>query len=221
MRIRATAVITAAVLLVLIPAAGQAQFDPLAEYSQDFETLVQGDPAALSGDGWLVFGNVFSGVDMTWMYGYGAFPAPNHNLAFCQVTLLEGGDDQGLQQLSVFSDYENADHANGNWIESNVFQEWEVQAADVGAVWTFAFDAKLGNLELQSTALAFIKTLDKANGWALTNFITQDMTATPIDWQGYTVEITIDASLEGQVIQIGFNNTATLYEASVIYDMLG
>ena len=144
MRNRATAVIAAAVLLCLIPVSGQA----LTEYFQDFESMVQADPDALGNDGWVVFGTVFSGIDMSYLYGYGTFPAPNHNLAFSNLTILEGGEEQGLVQLSVFSDYENVDHANGNFIEASVFQEWTIDQSAVGESSVFAFDAKYSDLAL-------------------------------------------------------------------------
>ena len=48
-----------------------------------------------------------------------------------------------------------------------------------------------------STALAFIKTLDAANGYALTNFIVFDTTNAGTEWSGSTISLAIDASLEG------------------------
>jgi hypothetical protein len=205
-------VTAAAALIVLIPAVCLA----ITPYYQDFEGLVQTDPAALSGDGWLVFGNVFDPLG-GYLYGYGTFPAPNDGLAFCQVTVEQGGDDQGAQQLVVFSDYENGDHGNGNTIESNIFQEQTIDAGAVGQTWTFIFNAKRGNLEGVSTAGAFIKTLDPTNGWVLTNFIDADMTTIPETWGGYSVSITIDSGLIGQILQIGFYNTGTGYQGSGIY----
>ncbi len=199
-------------LICLVPVVSFA----LTPYNQDFEALNAPDPFALADDGWLVYGNVFDPVG-NYLYGYGAFPAPNNGLAFCQIVLGEGGDDQGAQQLVVFSDYENADHAAGNWIEANVFQEQPIAATDVGQIWRFRFEAKRGNLELQSTAIAFIKTLDPSSGWATTNFVTVDMTITPDTWRSYSLLLEIDASLEGQILQIGFANTATLYEGSAVY----
>lgn len=212
MKNRVAPVLAAGVLICLIPAAGLA----LTPYSQDFETLIQPDISALANDGWLVFGNVSDPVG-TFLYGYGPFPAPNDGFGFCQIDLEEGGVEQGLQQLVVFSDYNNGDHALGNLIESNTFQEQVVDAADVGNIWTFEFQAKMGNLELASTAVAFIKTLDPSSGWALTNFITLDMTTISTEWGGYSIRIAIDASLENQVLQIGFANVATLYEGSGIF----
>lgn len=217
MRNRATAAFLVVVLAGLIPTAGLA----LTPYSQDFELLVQTDPNALANDGWKIFGNVYN-PDGDYLYGYGVFPAPNHNLAFSQITLLEGGDEQGLQQLSVFSDYENADHAVGNLIESNVFQEWTIDESAVGQTWRFQFDAKkpLWAEGTQTTALAFIKTIELESGnFFATNFITEDMTVIPDTWGTYFIDIQIIPELVGQLIQIGFACTATNYEDSgVIYD---
>ncbi len=213
MRNRATACFAVAALVCLIPAASLA----LLPYSQDFEGLDQADPGALANDGWLVFGNVF-GPDWAYWYGYGPFPAPNDGgAAFCAIVIGQGGAEQGEQQLSVYNDYNNGDHANGAHIEANVFQEQIIEAGDVSELWVFDFQAKLGNIEGQSTALAFIKTLDPNNGWAMTNFVTVDMTATPVDWTPYSLSLMIDASLDGQVLQFGFLNVATNYEGSGIF----
>ncbi len=190
----------------------------LTPYSQDFELLDQTDPNALADDGWLVFGNVFD-PGWTYLYGYGPFPAPNEGSAFCAIVVGEGGPEQGQQQISVLSDYNNTDHGLGYWIESNVFQEQTITADDVGQTWIFAFDAKLGNLTGQTTALAFIKTLDPGAGYQTTNFITEDMTQTPVTWTSYSLSLEIDDTLVDQILQIGFSNTATNYEGSgVFYD---
>lgn len=201
----------------LIPAtqAGAA----LSAYSQNFESLVATDPAALGADGWLVFGNVFGPGGTPYLYGYGVFPAPNAGNAFSNIATGEGGVDQGAQQLVIFSDYNNGDHANGNIIEANVFQERSIAASDVGSTWTFQFDAKLGNLVAPTSALAFIKTLDPANGFATTNFLTYNTTAIPTTWDTYSIDITITPALVGQLLQFGFNSSATSYNASgVFYD---
>jgi hypothetical protein len=216
MRTRATTLIGAALLICLMPAAGQAA---LTAYSQNFETLVQADPGALGADGWLVFGNCYQPDGVTYLYGYGTFPAPNHALAFSAIAVLEGGVPQGAQQLSVFSDYENGDHGVGNIIESNVFQEQIIGPENIGQQWVFEFEAKLGNLTGASTATAFIKTLNPAAGFATTNLVSLDMTTTPAVWTGYSLELFIDPSLVGQYFQIGFSNRATNYVSSgVFYD---
>ena len=208
------ALFAAIALLGMVTGAGAA----LTFFEQDFEGMDAGSPSALSANGWLIFANVFN-PGGGYLYGYGVFPAPNGTGAFCAVAVGEGGGAQGAQQLSVYSDYNNVDHAVGNLIESITFQEQTIVAADVGQTWYFDFDAKLGNLGGATTALAFIKTLNPAAGYATTNFITEDMTSTSTSWTGYQLSITIDASLVGQLLQIGFANTASNYEGSgVFYD---
>ena len=188
-------------------------------YSQDFEGLNQADTGALGADGWLVFANVFGPGGAPYLYGYGVFPAPNDGGGFSQIAVGEGGATQGNQQLNIFSDYNNVDHAVGNLIEANTFQEMVVGPGDVGEVWVFEFDAKRANLAGATTALAFIKTLDPNAGFATTNFITSDMTTIPTTWGTYQVSIVIDPSLVGQLLQIGFANSCTNYEGSgVFYD---
>ncbi len=216
MRNRVFHSLVAAALLGLLPAASFA----LEPYEQNFEELIQSSSTALAEDGWLVYGNVFT-PDTTFIYGYGPFPAPNHDLAFCQIVLGEGGPEQGEQQLSVFSDYENGDHAVGNLIESNVYQEQTITSADIGSIWRFSFQHKRGNIEGASTAQAFIKTLDPGAGYQLTNLITADMTSVPDTWDGSSLVIVIDETLENQLLQIGFLNMATNYEGSgIFYDNL-
>jgi len=187
-------------------------------YTQTFEGLNQADTSALGNDGWLVFANVFTSGGV-YLYGYGPFPAPNDGAAFCAIVTGEGGPAQGAQQLSVFSDYNNTDHGLGNIIETNVFQEQTIEAGDVGGTWTFSFDAKMGNLAGASEAEAFIKTLDPGAGFATTNHFTVDMTSIPNTWGTYSLQITIDAGLVGQILQIGFTTRASNYEGSgVFYD---
>jgi len=213
MKTRSAAILVVAALVGLIPVTGHAQ---LTSYSQDFEALDPSDPLALSNDGWIIYGNVFTS-DTTWFYGYGTFPAPNHNLAFCQIDTGQGGVEQGDQQLVVFSDYENGDHALGYLLEANVFQEQIVGAADVNDIWSFEFQHKRGNIEGSTSAKAFIKTIDPANGYAMTNFISVDMTLIDTLWEGASLQIGIDPLLPGQLLQFGFLNLATNYEGSGIY----
>ncbi len=209
---RATTIFVFALLICLAPVAALA----MTPYSQDFESLDINDPSALANDGWVVYGNVYSPT-MTYLYGYGPYPAPNHSLAFSAIVAGQGGVDQGAQQLSIFSDYENTDQAVGDFVESNVYHEQTVAAADTGKVWIFTFNAKRGNIAGSSTAAAFIKTLNPSAGYALTNFVTVDMTAIDTTWGGYSVQLAVDTTLVGQLFQFGFMNTVTNYEGSGIY----
>jgi len=189
----------------------------LGSYSQDFEGLDQADPAALTNDGWLVFANVF-GLDWAYWYGYGPFPAPNGGPGFSGIDIGQGGAEQGDQQLVTYSDYNNGDHPWAN-IQALVFQEQIVGAADVGNVWRFYFDGKRGNMEPNTTAAAFIKTLDPNNGYVTTNEVSLDLTNITDSWGSYSMAITIDATLPGQILQFGFLNVATNYTPSgVFYD---
>ena len=142
-----------AAALMLMAAASFAQ----TPYFQDFEALAQVD-GQLAGDGWLVYGNIFDPAG-NFLWGHGPWPAPNNIGNWCDIVVDEGGPDQEMQQLVMYSDYGNADHAVGNLIESNLFQE-QVLPAGCSGTWTFTFDAKMGNLGGSSTALAFIKILN-------------------------------------------------------------
>ncbi|MEM7083100.1 MAG: thrombospondin type 3 repeat-containing protein [Pseudomonadota bacterium] len=186
----------------------------LTSYAQNFEGMDPADPAALSDDGWLVFGNVFDPMG-GFLFGYGPFVAPNNAGGFSAVDFNQGGPDQGMNQLSIFNDYNNnGAHTAGNLVESNVFQEFVIGGDSIGETYTFQFDAKAGNITGGSTAQAFIKTLDPGAGFALTNNITLDTTSLDPTWNTFTLEITIDAGLLGQLIQIGFATTATNFEGS-------
>lgn len=205
--------ILAGILLCVVSTASRAD---LAPYNQDFEGLVQTDPAALANDGWKVFGNVF-GPDWSYWYGYGPFPAPNGGPGFCGIDVGQGGPAQGDQQLVVYNDYNNGAHGAGAYIEANVFHEQTIGAADVGKTYRFEFDARRGNIGGITTAKAFFKTLDPAANYALTNFIWVDMTNVPDAWGSYSLDISIDPSLQGQLLQFGFLNLATFYQGSGIF----
>jgi hypothetical protein len=71
-----------------------------------------------------------------------------------------------------------------------------------------------------STALAFIKTLDPNAGYSQTNFVTDDTTNLPETWDRYSISLgPIDAGLVGQILQVGFASTANSFEPSgVFYD---
>jgi hypothetical protein len=199
----------------------------LVEYLQDFESLVQTDVSALGNDDWLVYGNVFEAGTQAFLYGYGPNPAPNDGGAFSAISIGQGGPEQGDQQLSVYSDYKNADHANGHTIESIVYRERSITAADVGRTITFSFDAKRGNINdpfdplcpCSSKAFAFIKTLNPSAGFVTTNLVQEETTALPEGWARYAITLPIDAGLVDQLLQVGFTSMATLYQPSAnFYD---
>lgn len=214
-RLRLLSGTVAAAFLCIAATAGWADLTP---YIQNFENLNQTDPSALANDNWVVFGNVYDDTTGTRLYGYGTFPAPNGGEAFSAIVTEQGGTEQGLQQLSVYNDYNNLEaHNTGDIVEANVFQEQTVGATDVGRTYIFLFNAKMGNLAGSSTAAAFIKTLDPNAGHALTNFLTVDMTTIPDLWGGYRILISITSDLAGQLLQFGFLNRASHYEGSGIY----
>jgi cysteine-rich repeat protein len=206
-------------------------------YQQDFEALNASSPTALGTDGWLVGANVFAGLPPggAFLYNYFAFPAPNGGPAFSAVATGEGGVPQGAQQLSIYSDYNNGDHANGNTIEANVFRQITLGAGDVGKVFTFQFDHKLGNLNnlgdpncpypvagpflgtpCANTALAFIKVFNPV--FTLLDFPTADMTSITATWGTNSVTtVPIPAGAVGGVLQFGFLNKASLYQPSGIF----
>jgi hypothetical protein len=218
-------------------------------YEENFESLDQASGTALGtapgGAGFLVFGNEFL-PDGTPIQGYGPFSAPNGTPGFCSIALEQGGPEQGAQVLVIYSDYNNgANQEAGNLVEANTFQEpfsnpdTLITAADLGT-YTFSFDAKRGDINdptlprcdptapeytpnppCDSTAVAFIKTLDPSAGFATTNNITVNTTAIPDSWNRYSIQIVVDNALIGQVLQFGFAATATNFEPSgVFYDNL-
>lgn len=198
-----------AAALMLMAAASFAQ----TPYLQDFESLSQTD-GQLSGDGWLVYGNIFDPAG-NYLWGHGPWPAPNNIGNWCDIVVDEGGPDQEMQQLVMYSDYGNADHGVGNLIESNLFQE-QILPAGCSGTWTFTFDAKMGNLGGASTALAFIKILNPAD-WSTTMY-SVDMTSIPATWAPYSLSVDV-TGLDGMYLQFGFASTAANYEpCGIFYD---
>lgn len=198
--------------------------DPVVDYSEDAEGLDQGSGSALGDAGWLVGANVFSGPPpgAGYLYGYFAFPAPNGGAAFSAIVVGEGGSEQGAQQLSIYSDYNNADHGNGNTIEAIVFRERTILAGDVGRTFTFSVDAKIGNLTGSSTANFFFKVLRQSDSsYAQLAYPNFDTTAIPSTWGTYSVSLAITPEMQGELLQFGFSSKASGYEGSgVFYDNL-
>ena len=194
-------------------------------FSEDFEGLDPAGPTALSDAGWLVGANVFDSTGSTFLYNYFSFPAPNGGPAFSGVATGEGGASQGANQLSVYNDYNNADHGNGsnNIIEAVVFQEQVgISASDVGNTYTFSFDTKQGNQAPPSTSEAFMLVLDPDAGFSpIGPTPTFDTTAIGTLWTGGSISLTITPAMEGanHIFQFGFRNRASNFgDSGVFYD---
>ena len=205
-------------LALVAPMTSHADLSP---YWQDFDSLAPAEPLlgsnnALSADGWLVFASVFTAAGSP-LYVYGPFPAPNSLAAFSAVGY--GGSLPGNQNMGVYSDYNNSSaHGSGELVQASVFQQRTVAAGDVGTKWTFQFDAKLFNLVAPTTALAFIQTLDPAQGYQVSGQTAIDMSGVPAIWGTYSLPFTLTAGA-GQVLQFGFSSTATNYNGStIVYD---
>jgi hypothetical protein len=173
-------------------------------YSEDFESYDPDNPDALASEGWLVFGNVFANFPTCGDYigGYGPFPAPNSGSAFSNIV-----DGAFGQALNVFSDYNNGDHAFGNCIESNVFQERAVTAADA-ETYTFRFFTQApGELGENVSTYGFIKLINPATGFNTEVFLT---TSTQVaGWK--SIEITLTPEDDGKLVQWGFASVASNY----------
>ncbi len=132
----------------------------------------------------------------------------------------EGGPAQGDQQVVIYSDYNNGNHFDGSgaFIEANFFQEQLITAADIGTTWRFEFDAKLGDIGGQTTASAFFKTIQTVPCCSA-NVFPIDMTYIPATWNTYAIDLTIDPSFEGQLLQFGFASFTTAAQFSgMFYD---
>jgi hypothetical protein len=206
-------------LLALAPSAAA----DLTTYTQDFETLDMANPAALDADGWKVFANIFNPAG-GYLYGYGTFAAPNGGGGFSEVSTGSGGAAQGAQYVNAFSDYNNApEHMNGNYVEANLFQEQTIGAGDVGNTWTFTFDylksPNVINGDGDTTTIAFIKVLKQSDGsFATLAFPTLDTTnASTVNWETHTISLLVDSTFAGELIQVGFSSTATLFNDSGRY----
>ena len=202
----------------------------LTTYSEDFNAMNAADGAALGAGGgnWKIFANVFDGSG-GYKFGYGVFDAPNGGAGFSAVASGEGAGGPSDQYINTYSDYNCCGlggpspegHGNGtDRVEANIFQEQTVGAGDAG-VWRFEFDAKLpggGPLGANTTAAAFIKVLDPDLGFATTIFLQNDSTTlTDSAWETRFIDITIDGSMAGDILQFGFINTSENFEATGVY----
>lgn len=214
----------------------------IGDYSQDFESLTtnaaEGTPGAsdLENDGWEVGGSVFDSSG-NFLYFYGWFVAPNINQSFSTVaTGDDTKDNSGVNYLNIFSDYQNVAHGENKRVDSFVAKRYNIAAGDIGKILTFTFDAKrpevvsdgfggdsspaVGNGCVSTcTAGAYIRTINPADNYATTNNIAEDTSAiSQSEWTTYTLTLDLsDPLLEGQELQIGFENSATGYDNTGVY----
>ena len=207
----------------------------LTTYTQNFEGMTpnQGfsDPDKgfindLDADGWQIYGivydsNPYPNVGAANITGqYGPFPAANGEPGSIQgVATGQGGPSQGDVVLSKYSDYNNRDGQATGYVSASTYQEQTVGAGDVGNIWRFGYDAKMGNLEADSSAFAYILTQDFVDKGE--SFNSNDSTNLPIEWMRYFVDMAITADMVGDNLTFGFGATATGDNGSgVFYDNL-
>lgn len=141
------------------------------DYNQDFEGLLlandssTADDGALSGDGWLIFANVHTGVELPYpgnlKFNFGPFSAPNRapteGPGFSAVAMGDApAGGIGAQYLNIFSDYQccgpgtsnegHFDPADTEVVHALVFREATIAADDIGKTVIFSFDAKRPDL---------------------------------------------------------------------------
>lgn len=192
----------------------------LVNYSQNFEGLDMSSSSALSGNGWKIFANVFDSGG-GYIYGYGPFGAPNGGPGFSSIATGEQGPGQGAQYLNTYSDYNNGDHANGRFIEANIFQEQIIGASDLGNTVQFNFDYKASSQfgpGGQTVTRAFIKVLNPNAGFSMVAFPNLVTTsASTSSWASGNLSLLIDNGWSGHILQFGFMSTATQYQPSGVY----
>lgn len=203
----------------------------LATYSQNWEgfgpagsNTWDSDAAAISGDGWVI-GNVNVTTGGAWFAGQAA---PNNAAdglnGYSSLVTGQGGPAQGDVQLSIFSDYNSWSPFTtpGTTLQTFVYKDiGTIDVSDVGKTFRFSFDGKLGGVENDpaSQAWAYISVLKQSDGTYSTlanpQFDSDAMLTT--NWSGGSVEVTIDAGMVGELLQIGFAAEATDWGASGVY----
>ena len=200
----------------------------LSPYSQDFEGMTPNQgypPNDLEADGWRIYGQVFdadpyTNSGLTPVSNYGRpYQAANGDPGSIQgVATGEGGPDQGDVVLNKYSDYNNGDQV-GSYVQASTFQTQLISTSNAG-LWRFTYDAKIGNLEEDSSAFAYILIQDFVNPDI---FVSNDTTNLPVEWGTYTLDLLIPESYAeaGATLSFGFSATATAYNGSgVFYDNL-
>lgn len=173
-------------------------------FQDDFESYVSPPDGNAIGGGWLAFANVFAGFPACdpYLYQYGPFLTPNSNSAFSGIVEASSG-----LALNVFSNYDDEQHANGNCLETSVFQERIFNAADADS-YTFRFKVEVP-VELGDgvTTYAFIKLLNPNNNFSLDLF-----EQLPTVSAGHkSISVDLDATADGKILQWGFSTVASNY----------
>ena len=202
----------------------------LTTYSQDFEAMtpLQGRPPNdLSDDGWKIYvfawdANPYprpSSANIEFQYGpFGASNGAPGSIQGVDNT-GQGGPDQGNVVLAKFSNYNDPAQAS-RYVQANTYQAQTITAGDVGSLWRFTYDAKIGNLEADSSAFAYIQTID-STAFFLKALVLNDSTNLPDTWGTYTLDLFITPFLVGDILSFGFSATSTNYNgSSVFYDNL-
>jgi hypothetical protein len=164
--------------------------------------------------------NVFDDA-FAFKFDRGPSPAPTTSGQISAIATGQGGPGQGTQQLVVFSDYDccqpSSGHLNGtDWVQTLVYQEIaSIPAEFIGQIFDFTFDAKLGNIGGDTTAFAFIRTLDPGAGRDTTYNVSFETTTLPTVWATYSISLDLsDPLLEGQILQFGFSTRARNFDAA-------
>jgi len=189
--------------------------------NQGFSDPDNGFVNDLDADGWQIYGILYDANPYTGPAArigeYGAFPAANGDPGSIQgVATGQGGPTQGDVVLSKYTDYNNQDGLAIGYVSASTYQEQTVGAGDVGKTWRFGYDAKMGNLEGDSSAFAYMLT--QGGGEV---FLSNDSTNLPVEWLRYSIDLLITPDLVGDNLTFGFGATATGNNGSgVFYDNL-
>ena len=196
-------------------------------YAENFETRAPLSATALSGAGWKIGNIIIAGGSGAW-FGPGN-EAPNCGATgsslngYSALVETEGGPSQGNVQLSVFSDYNSWSPfslTGAQTVDTFVYLDLGTITADMsGKTYGFGFDTKEGNISgvPASEAYAYINVLKSSNSSYATLFNSELTTKNGTTWNSNLITITVDSSMVGELLQIGFRNRTTEWAPSGVY----
>jgi len=175
-----------------------------------------------------------------WVYWYGFDAAPNTATApsYSQILNVETDNSGGATNyLNVLSDYNNMTHSTPpTSVNALLLKEFVIDSIEIGKIITFTFDAKRPNFisnnfdndesnavgngcSFTCTAGAFLKTIDPSNNYSQTNYITLDTSSiSQSSWETFSISLDLaDPLLDGQLLQVGFENFATNFDNTGVY----